>query len=254
MEEIIYSTYPKNFKMKNNMFSVIKNKFLYLALFSVVAFSACKKEDVPATPTAGLMAFNLIPDSTVVPVAFVLNNSSITNTPLSYSNFTGAYLPVYSGPRTLEVYKANSDTTLATANYTFEANKYYSAFALGANGTYKNMIVEDNLDSLSASSGNAFIRYVNAIPDSSAQKITVSAGGTNDVSTNTHFGDVSDFIGVAPGDVTMNISNDSTISANKTVTLVKDQVYTFLLTGMPHATDTAKAVQIRYIINGTITQ
>ncbi len=51
----------------------------------------------------------------------------------------------------------------------------------------------------------------------------------------------------------MNLSNDSTISANKTVTLVKNQVYTFLLTGMPHATDTSKAVQIKYIINGTIT-
>lgn len=240
--------------MKNKMCSVVQNKFLYLALFSVVAFSACKKESVPATPTSGLMAFNLIPDSTAFPVVFVLNNSSITNTPLSYSNYTGSYLPVYSGPRTLAVYKANSDSMLATANYTFDANKYYSAFALGANGNYKNMIVEDNLDSLSASSGNAFIRYVNAIPDSSAQKITVSAGGTNEVTTNTHYGDVSDFIGIAPGDMTMNISNDSTISANKTVTLVKNQVYTFLLTGMTHATDTAKAVKIRYIVNGTLTQ
>lgn len=238
--------------MKNTIFSVVQNKILYLALFSVVAFSACKKQDVPATPTAGLMAFNLIPDSKA-PVAFVLNGNSITNTPLSYNNFTGSYLPIYSGPMSLVVYKANSDSILATGNYTFEPNKYYSAFAVGANGTYKNMIVEDNLDSLSASSGNAFIRYVNAIPDSSIQKITVAAGGTNDVSANTHFGDVSDFIGIAPGDVTMNISNDSTISANKTVTLVKDQVYTFLLTGVPHTTDTAKAVQIKYIINGTIT-
>lgn len=234
------------------MFSVVQNKFLYLSLFSVVAFSACKKQDVPVTPTSGLMAFNMIPDS-IAPIAFVLNNSSITNSPLSYSNYTGSYLPVYSGPVTLQVYKANSDSTLSSANYTFEANKYYSAFAMGANGTYKNVIVADGLDSLTASSGNAFIRYVNAIPDSSVQKITVSAGGADAVSSNTHFGDVSDFVGVAPGDVTMNLSNDSTISANKTVTLVKNQVYTFLLTGMPHATDTSKAVQIKYIINGTIT-
>ncbi len=239
--------------MKNKLFSVAQNKFLYLTLFSLVLFSACKKSDVANTmPTSGLMAFNLVPDS-IPPVVFVLNNNSITNLPLSFNNYTGSYLPVYSGPRTLELYEANSDSALATTSYTFEPKKYYSAFAIGANGTYKTMIVDDHLDSLPDSTGNAFVRYVNAIPDSSTQKVTISSNETNDVTENTSFGDVSGFTGIAPGDITVNLSNDSTISANKTITLEKDKVYTVLLTGMPHAADTAKAVKIKYIVNGSLT-
>lgn len=239
--------------MKNKLFSVLQSKFLYLTLFSLVIFSACKKDDVTNnTPTAGLMAFNLIPDS-IPQLAFVLNNNSITNAPLSFNNYTGSYLPVYAGARTLEVFEANSDSALATTSYTFEPKKFYSAFAIGANGTYKNMIVDDHLDSLPDSTGNAFVRYVNAIPDSSSQTVTISANETNPVTGQTSFGDVSAFTGIAPGDITVNLSNDSTISANKTITLEKDKVYTVLFTGMPHATDTAKAVQIKYIINGSIT-
>ncbi|MEO6894057.1 MAG: DUF4397 domain-containing protein [Ginsengibacter sp.] len=240
--------------MKKKLFSILQNKFLYLALFSVVAFSACKKDDVPSTPTAGLMAFNLIADSTP-PVVFVLNNNSITNQALAYSSFTGTYLPIYTGPRTLEVYKqSNTDSALATESFTVEPNKYYSAFVMGANGTYKNMIVDDALGSLPDSTGKAFVRYVNAIPDSSNQNLTVSASGMDDVTGVTHYGQVSSFTGVTPGDFSLNITNDSTISANKTITFEKDKVYTVLLSGMPHATDTAKAVKISYVVNGTISK
>ena len=239
--------------MKNKFFSIVQNKFFYLALFSVVAFSACKKEDIPATPTAGLMAFNMIPDSTP-PVVFVLNNNSITNVPLSYSNFTGTYLPIYTGPRTLQVYKNNSDSLLASVSFTVEPNKYYSAFVMGANGTYKNMIVDDGLDSLPDSTGNAYVRYVNAIPDSSTQNVTISASGMPDITGTTHFGEVSPFTGITPGDFTLNLTNESDISANKTITFEKNKVYTVLLTGLPNSTDTAKAVKIKYIVNGTLSK
>ena len=247
------TNYPKNFRMKNKFFSVIQNKFFYLALGSVILFSACKKEDVPATPTAGLMALNMVPD-TMSPVVFVLNNNSITNVPLDYSNFTGGYLPVYTGARTLEVYLNNSDSALATESFTVEPNKYYSAFFMGAHGVYKNVIVNDELDSLPDSTGNAFVRYVNAIPDSSTQQFTVSANGTDDVSGTTHFGQISPFTQVAPGDFTIDITNDSTIAANKTITFEKDKVYTILLSGMPHTTDTARTVKIKYIVNGTLSK
>ena len=239
--------------MKMNTLSVLKNKFFYLALLSVVAFSACKKDNVPSTPTAGLMAFNLIPDSTQ-PVVFVLNNNSITNQPLSFNNYTGNYLPIYVGARTLQVYENNSDSALASESFTAEANKYYSAFAMGGKGMYKNVIVDDELDSLPDSTGKAFVRYVNAIPDSSTQTFTVTSGGTEAVSGTTSFGDVSSFTGITPGDFTLNITNDSTISANKTITLEENKVYTVLLTGLPHTTDTAKAVKSKYVINGTITK
>ena len=240
--------------MKNKLFSFVPNKFFYLALISVLLFSACKKNDVVTTsPTSGLMAFNLLPDSTP-PVVFVLDNNSLTNMPLSFNNYTGTYLNIFSGQRTLGLFQAGTDSSLASANYTFEPKKYYSAFAVGANGTYKTMIVDDHLDSLPDSTGNAFVRYVNAIPDSSSQKVTISSNQSNDLTGNTSFGDVSGFTAITPGDITVNLSNDSTISATKTIALEKDKIYTLLLTGMAHATDTAKAVKIKYIVNGTLTK
>lgn len=239
--------------MQNKLMSVLKNKFFYLLLITAVTFSACKKDKVASTPVAGVMAFNLIPDSTQ-PVVFVVDNNSITNSAISFNNYTGGYLPVNIGPRTLALYQMNSNQPLDTAFYTFENGKYYSVFAMGANGSYMTRIVSDRLDSLPTTTGNAFVRYVNGIPDSSAQNITITANGSELVNTNTSIGDVSSFTGIEPGDITINVSNDSTISANKTITLEKDKVYTLLLTGMPNSTDTSKAVKIHYITNGTVTQ
>lgn len=239
--------------MKDRLFSLLQNKFLYIFAFSITLFSACKKSDVPATPTSGLMAFNLIPDSTG-PVVFALSNKSITNAPLSFTNYTGSYLSIYSGTRELGLYHAsNSDSAIATTSFLAADQKYYSAFAIGANGTYKNVVTDDNLDSIPSSTGNAFVRYINAIPDSSQPVVTITANGTDVVKKNVPFGTVSDFTGIAPGDITVNVSNGSNIAADRTITLVKDQVYTMLIMGMPNATDTAKAVKIKYIINGTVT-
>lgn len=240
--------------MKNRLFAFLQNKFLYIFAFSVILFSACKKSDVPATPTSGLMAFNLIPDSATGPVVFALSGRSITNTPLSFTNYTGNYLSILSGTRELQLYSAaNPNSALATTSFSAEDKKYYSAFAIGANGTYKNLVTDDNLDSIPSSTGNAFVRYINAIPDSSQPAVTITANGTDVVKKDVPFGTVSDFTGITPGDITVNVSNDSTISANRTITLEKDKVYTMLIMGMPKTTDTAKAVQIKYIINGTIT-
>ncbi|HEY5371597.1 MAG TPA: DUF4397 domain-containing protein [Hanamia sp.] len=239
--------------MSNKIFHIIRSKFFYIFLFSAIIFSACKKDDTPATPTSGLMAFNLIPDSTG-PVIFALDNSALANTAFSFTNYTGAYLPIYSGTRNLQTYESpNTSTALAATTFNYEAKKYYSAFAIGAHGNYQNLVTNDELDSLPSSTGNAFVRYINAIPDSSHPVVTISANGTDKVKENASFGSVSDFTQLAPGDITFNVSNDSTISASRTFTVQQNGIYTVLIMGLPGAADTSKAVQIKYIVNGTIT-
>ncbi|MEO8721374.1 MAG: DUF4397 domain-containing protein [Ginsengibacter sp.] len=239
--------------MKTKFFSILQNKFFYLFLLGVFTFSACKKDaDVISTPTSRLMALNLIPDSTE-PVVFVLSNKSITNAPLSFTNYSGTYLPVYSGSRTLGLYKAAGDSALAKTDFNFMPEKYYSVFALGADGNYKNFITEDYLDSLPSSTGNAFVRYINAIPDSTSPIVTILANGTTIESGNASFGKVSNFIGVKPGDVSFTVNNESDISASRTISLEKDRIYTVLIMGLPNAIDTAQSIQIKYISNGTIT-
>ncbi len=221
-----------------------------------VLLAACSKFNDDAannnnTPVANLMAFNLATDQPSVGIA--LSGSNLTNNPLGYINYTGTYQRIYIGNRAVESYNNNSDSTIATTNFNFEANKYYSLFVAGANGNYTNIATRDNFDSLSTSTGKAYVRYINAIPDSTKPTVSISANGNDIFNTPAAFSSVSDFAATDPGQVNIAIKNNSNIDASRIITLEKGKVYTVLLTGMPGAADTTKAVQIKYILNGNLT-
>ncbi len=236
--------------MEKKRNSIWKNQFIYALAAIVFLFAACKKETpVNNTPVSGLMAINLIPDQPAVD--FIMSGSYLTNSPMVYTNYSGTYLSVYSGNRTLALGLANADTTVSSTNYVFEPSKFYSVFAMGANGNYRNLVVNDNIDSLSTNSGLAFVRYVNAVPDSSKAAFTISENGNNLVNADASFGTASDFKSVNPGDIIVTASGEN-YSASRTISVEKDKVYTIMLMGIPQATDTAKAVKIKYILNGTV--
>jgi hypothetical protein len=69
---------------------------------------------------------------------------------------------VYSGNEQIISYGA-SNSVPDSLTYPFEQGEYYSLFVVGTSNSYKNIVVQDNYDSLNASSGKAYIRYVNAI-------------------------------------------------------------------------------------------
>ena len=240
--------------MKKKFVNSWKGRFLYLFAFSTFLISSCKKNSTPdnISTTSGLMAFNLIPDTTFS-VAFAFSGISVTNAPLPYTNYTGSYLPINSGNQQLGLYKANPDSLITNTNFVFEPSKYYSAFAIGANGNYKEIVTNDEVDSLPINTGNAFVRYINAIPDSSKPAITIALNGNNVVNTATSFGTISNFTSITPGNLNASLNNGSNISANKTIGVVANGVYTILLLGIPGATDTTKAVKITFIQNGTLT-
>ena len=227
-----------------------KNKFIYALAATVFLLSACKKEmPVNNTPISGLMAINLIPDQAAVD--FIMSGNYLTNSPLSYTNYTGTYLSVYSGNRTVALGLSNTDTTISRIDFVFEPSKFYSVIAMGANGNYRNLVLNDNIDSLATGSGLAFVRYVNAVPDSSKADISIAQNGNNVLNANASFATASDFKSVSPGDITVTASGEN-YSVNRTISVEKDKVYTVMLAGIPEATDTAKAVQIKYIVNGTV--
>ena len=228
---------------------------LAVLLMTIFLFTSCKKDlnsNVQAIPSAGLMAFNLIPDNGAI--GFAISNNNLTNYPLLFNAYTGGYQGIYIGNRDVASYNFNSGTTLASASQLFEDSAFYSVFAVGANGTYRNIIVKDNLDSLPATTGQAYVRYVNAIPDSTTQPlVNISSNGTNVFNNNAAFTTVSDFKGITPGNVSVSVNNESAINASRTITLEQGKIYTVLLTGMPGQSDTTKAVHIRFIQNGTVT-
>ena len=240
--------------MKRIFNYVRQSKFLFaIILLSPLIFSACKKTtDTNAdNTTAGLMAFNLIADK--ASIGFAISGNNLTPAPLLYTNYTGNYLPIYAGDRNVESYDVTADTSIAKSTGSFEPNKYYSVFALGNNGHYSNLIVDDNLDTLTSASGNAFVRYINAIPDSSKPMVTVTSNGTAIISNSAPYASISGFVGVTPGDFTIGVNNETNVSATRTITFEKDKAYTVLLVGSPQATDSAKAVQIKFITNGVLT-
>ena len=84
------------------------------------------------------MAFNLAPDKSVV---VGIDGSALTNSPLMFNSFTGNYLSIYPGNRSVESYDYSSGDSIAAASFDFTVKKYYSVFVVGAQGTYQNVIV-----------------------------------------------------------------------------------------------------------------
>jgi Domain of unknown function (DUF4397) len=244
------------FIFKSNYMKKLKNAIgsygLPLAglLLTVLLFAACKKEDPNTvyTPVAGVMAFNLAPDKAAV--GFTLSGNLLGNAPLNYTGYTGVYLPVYTGTREVRSVEYYMGSTIASSSMNFADSAYYSAFLLGANGNYRNLVVKDELESITPVAGKAWVRYVNAIPDStSAPAITIGVDNENAA-----YATVSAFRQVNAGSVNTAVSNGSTINASRNLTLEENKVYTILFVGLPNPTDPANAVQIRFIQNGTATQ
>jgi hypothetical protein len=220
-----------------------------LLLVSVGLLSSCKKnlENNSNIPVAALMAFNLTPDNAALGLA--LSGNLLTNNALGYTNYTGGYLNIYPGERAVQAFDQVKDSTLVTSGFNFEANKYYSLFVVGNKGNYKNLVVHDSIDSLASSTGKAYVRYVNAVPDSSVMNVSIDGSVDNPASK---FATVSDFTAVNPGDVKISITGNNEISANRTISFESGKIYTVLLVGDPAATDNAKTVQIKYILNGNL--
>ena len=222
---------------------------------AAVLFTACLKDkndnnvDVPA---AGLMAFNLAPDQQSVVIA--LSGNWLTQQPLGFTNFTGTYRNIYTGNREVASYDYPANEALAAVNQNFEDSSYYSVFVVGYDDNYRNVVTQDNFDDLSASSGKAYVRYINAVADSvNASAVTIANGGTNVVNDNAAFAHVSNFTAVDPGEISVAIKQGSAIDASRNITVEAKKVYTILLVGVPGATDDDKKVQIRFIENGTLT-
>lgn len=241
----------------------MKKSFLFTAGYAVIGcilvgslLSSCSKtsNNTNTQQVSGIMAFNLVPDKSAG-IIIALSANSLTQTPILYTSYTGNYLSIYPGNMSIRAYDyTNTNTPITTDTYNFNNNKYYSLFVVGAANVYSNVIIQDNFDSLSSTNGQAYVRYINAIPDSSNPKVTISVNGANAVSENSHFKSVSQFVPVAPGQVTVNINNGTNISSTRNITLEQQKAYTVLMTGIPGSSDTTTAVQIKFITNGSLSQ
>lgn len=238
--------------MKKVLFSFRRVASMSLAVVAIAGLlAACNKNDSVNTPipAAGLMVFNLAPDREAV--GFSLSGNVLSNAPLSYTNFNGYYQNIYTGNREVEAFGFR-DSVYASSTFNFENNVQYSLFLTGNNGKYQNIIAKDEIDS-NATADRAYVRYINAIPDSvNTPEVKITTGGNTISDLPASFNTVSDFTAVTGGDVTISVNNGTTISAERTLQLVNGKAYTALLIGVPGATNDLQKIQIRYIENGSI--
>lgn len=239
--------------MKNIHFSFTKSLLAAgILLLGTAALTGCSKSldtNYPEqnVPVAGIMAFNLATDKNV---GVSLSGNSLGN-PLSFSSYTGDYIRIYTGNRTFEARDGYSGNILASTPYTFDSSHYYSAFVLGANSSYKNVVVNDDFDSLSGSNGQAYVRYINAVPDSTnTAMVNITANGSTVSNAAAAYSAVSPFTAVAPGQVSIAI-NKNGVTKQRTLSLEQQKVYTVLLLGVP-GSNSADSMQVRYITNGTL--
>lgn len=228
---------------------------LSLSLFftGIIFFLSCSKNNSninPGSPKASLLAFNLAPDKPGI--GFSLGSTKLTPIAMAYANFTGTYLSIATGDNILKAYDfESSGSEITSTSGSFKADNFYSVFLVGNGANHKNVLVNDNIDSLSATSGLAYVRYVNAIPDSTfPPTITITSGSTDIVNETAIFPSVSAFKGVNPGNIDVAVKNSNGIDMSKTITVEQKKVYTILLVGVKDSTLTP--LKINYISNGSL--
>jgi hypothetical protein len=239
---------PRNrFRSFTQLFAIAFAVFLF--------FTSCSKnnDNTANTPTASIMAFNLATDKSTI--GFSLSKNTFTTSPMAYANYTGVYIKVNTGDKTLESFDYSvASTTIASAPVSLKTDNFYSVFLVGKGANYKNLVVNDNIDSLSSTSGLAYIRYVNSIVDSVTTPTIsiVSNGSTTVVNETAAFPSISNFIGVAPGNVKVDVTNSLGLNVSKTFTVEQKKVYTILLAGLQNSSATPAAINT--ILNGSLDQ
>ncbi len=231
-------------KKKCNISASSGFTFFVLSFVTILLFSACSKNNdvTPQIPAAGLMAFNLAPDKPSI--GFTVSGSQITNVGLNYTGYTGQYVAVSPGTRELVSFDFAGGSTIKTSNHVFEDSSYYSVFLLGANGQYNHVFAKDNFDAIAPVSGKAWVRYINAIADTSVRpNVTIGS-----VTEGAVFGTITPFVQVNAGSLTAAISIEN---VTRTITVEENKIYTILFVGLTNQTNPALAPQVKFIVNGS---
>jgi len=222
--------------------------FLGLAL-TVLLFSACSKNDdnqIDGPSTARLMLFNLSPDKPAV--GFTISGNQLGTGALGYTSYSGAYLPVYAASRELRSFDYNNGSTIASITTTYADSAYYSAFLIGEEGYYRNVVSTDDYSAVVPVAGKAWVRYINAVTDTTTRPDVTIAGTTEGAV----FGTVSNFRQVDAGTVSTAIHSGN-FNASRDITLAENKIYTVLFVGRPGSADPLLAPQVKFIENGTAT-
>lgn len=225
---------------------------MIILAFSTMLASCSKNDDdnnnvvPPQASGSQLMLFNLAPDKNAV--GFTVAGTELLNSPLTYTAYSGRYLSITPGTREIRSYDAGTASTLAVITEPFADSLYYSVFLVGKSGWYRNVLARDNYRGVTPVSGKAWVRYINAVTDTITRPEVTIADSTEGAV----FGSVAPFRQVNVGALNTEI-HSGLFNATRSITVAQHKIYTILFVGDPTSTDPAKAVQVKFIENGTAT-
>lgn len=241
----------------------ITHKIWSIIFLMSIVVSACDKNEInpiqeAVSNKARITVVNAVPGSPNIDALVndvKINGSTIafiSRFPLTeYSLATPGTLTVktvVNTPATIPTTAPNIafGTVLSTSASTFEADKNYSIFVLGAPGTTTTgLLVEDKIPV--PTTGKAFIRFVNAMPDGTAMDFfsgTIPSGSTIPTTSTAIFSNVAkgtakDFIAIdaaAVGGTLYQFQLKSTgtntnVGTSINLTAVEGKVYTYFSRG-----------------------
>lgn len=142
-----------------------------LAMFAVMAFASCKKDDVQIPQVSALSVVNAAAGSPALNV--FISQSKISGDQFTFGKDI-SYFNAYSGERELSFFEGTEKKT--SGKFILKDGKFYSLFLTGKWPQTELVLLQDSLTKPAA--GKAHIRFVNMGKDSGVLNLGLTNGST----------------------------------------------------------------------------
>ncbi len=211
-----------------------KHKFLILsAILASFLIFGCNEDDnnvTSPTPTESNSYVQVIHSSPDAPGVDLLVDNTIVGNNLTFPNNTG-YLTVTSGTRNIKVNVTGTTTTAIEANLNFEAENYYSIYAVNNVANIEPLVIQDDLTA--PASGKAHVRFLHLSPNAPAVDITLPDGTV--VFSDQSFKDFTDFIPLDSGTYDLQVrlaGTDTVVLDLNGISLEEGKIYSVFAKGL----------------------
>jgi hypothetical protein len=203
---------------------------LGLVLTALFAFTGCKDDTTPVTPTpSGSATVMVIHASPNAPAVDLLVDNALAGGNLSFPNNTG-YLTVPSGTRNVKVRVAGTTTTVIDANLPVAANTQYSVFAIDSVSKISALVVTDDLTA--PASGKAHVRFLHLSPNAPAVDVALQGGAV--LIGNKSFKEYTSFVPLDAGTYNLEVrlaGSSTVVLPLPGITLQAGKIYTVFAKG-----------------------
>jgi len=164
--------------LKLNPMKLLKlsNTSLIFGLLAVFTLSSCLKDktgDNPVPSYAALSVVNASPN--LQRFDFVIDNRLVNDDAFDFSERL-AYFNIFTGTRSIGIYKDQTKDSLRTGRLVAVSGKIYSLYVVGIAPNHEFLVVQDSL--VRPATGKAQIRFMNLSPNAPALKLNYGLDST----------------------------------------------------------------------------